>query len=308
MTKPRVLVVGGTGRLGQYISKASLEQGYPTFLLTRSPLGTDESKTALIQSFKDSGAIIVEGSLENYESLLSALRQVDVVISPVTESKLLDQLKLVEAIKEVGTIKRFLPSEFGTDPDKVLHALEPSQKLLFGIKRQVRRAIEEAGIPYTYISSNCIACFFVSGLAQYGQFTPPRDKVAIYGDGNTKVVWVDEHDSATYTLKTIDDPRTINKTVYLRPPANILSQNEVVEIWEKKIGKTLERTTISEEDILKRIQDEGFPVNVDLATFHVIFYKGALYGFDMGPNGLDSFELYPEVTYTTVDSYLDRFL
>ncbi|KAJ7554221.1 hypothetical protein O6H91_06G131600 [Diphasiastrum complanatum] len=307
MGKPRVLVVGGTGRIGQYISRASVDQGYPTFILTRSALGSDTRKSELIQSLKDSGAVIVEGSLDNHESLLSALRQVDVVISSLAESNLLDQLKLVEAIKEVGTIKRFLPSEYGTDPDRVLHALEPAQQI-FGPKRQVRRAIEAAGIPYTYVSSNCIACFFLPGLAQYGIFTPPEDEVAIYGDGNTKVIWVDERDSATYAMKAIDDPRAINKTLYIRPPANILSQNEVVEIWERKIGKTLEKTTITEEDILTRIQDGEFPVNVELAIFHVIFYKGALYNFDIGPDALEASELYPEVTYTSADSYLDQFM
>lgn len=61
---------------------------------------------------------------------------------------------------------------------------------------------------------------------------------------------MDEDDIATYTIKTIDDPRTLNKTVYLRPAENILSQRQLVEMWEKLSGKKLEKVHISEEDFL----------------------------------------------------------
>lgn len=64
------------------------------------------------------------------------------------------------------------------------------------------------------------------------------------------VVFMDEDDIATYTIKTIDDPRTLNKTLYLRPPENILSQRELVEKWEILCGKKLEKISISADDFL----------------------------------------------------------
>lgn len=48
------------------------------------------------------------------------------------------------------------------------------------------------------------------------------------------VIWADEDDIATYTINIVDDPRTLNKTLYLRPAANILSHKQVVQIWEKQ--------------------------------------------------------------------------
>lgn len=63
-------------------------------------------------------------------------------------------------------------------------------------------------------------------------------------------IYVDEDDIAKYTIKSIDDPRTLNKTVYIRPPKNILSQLEVVKIWEKLIGKELKKRSISKEQFL----------------------------------------------------------
>ena len=67
-------------------------------------------------------------------------------------------------------------------------------------------------------------------------------------------IYVEEDDIAMYTIKTIDDPRTLNKTVYLRPPKNILSQREVVEIWEKLIGKELQKSSIPKEEFLASLK------------------------------------------------------
>lgn len=67
-------------------------------------------------------------------------------------------------------------------------------------------------------------------------------------------VFNEEHDIGTFTIKTVDDPRTLNKIVYIRPPKNIYSLNDLVDLWEKKIDKTLEKQYLAEEQILKSIQ------------------------------------------------------
>lgn len=63
-----------------------------------------------------------------------------------------------------------------------------------------------------------------------------------------------EEDIAAYTIKTVDDPRTLNKILYINPPKNTLSMNEMVSLWETKISKSLEKTHIPEEQVLKLIQ------------------------------------------------------
>jgi hypothetical protein len=46
------------------------------------------------------------------------------------------------------------------------------------------------------------------------------------------------------TIKAIDDPRTLNKQLEIRPKTNILSLNEIVELFEKKTGHNLEKNYI----------------------------------------------------------------
>lgn len=81
--------------------------------------------------------------------------------------------------------QRFLPSEFGIDPARMSEAMEPG-RVTFDEKMEVRRAIEEARIPFTYVSANCFAGYFVGNLCQLGTLTPPKQTVHIYGDGNIK--------------------------------------------------------------------------------------------------------------------------
>lgn len=105
MAKSRILIIGATGYIGPYLARASVAAGHPTFVLVRPQSASDPAKYRLVESFKAAGIVILLGSLEDYGSILDAVRQVDVVISAVGGQQLLDQLKIVSAIKEVGSIK-----------------------------------------------------------------------------------------------------------------------------------------------------------------------------------------------------------
>ncbi|XP_028755760.1 isoflavone reductase homolog isoform X1 [Neltuma alba] len=308
MAKSKVLIVGGTGYIGRRIVKACLAQGHETYIVQRPELGLQIEKLQMLLSFKKQGAHLVRASFSDHRSLVDAVKQVDVVISAVSgvhfrSHSILLQLKLVDAIKEAGNVKRFLPSEFGLDPARMGHALEPG-RVTFDDKMTVRKAIEEANIPYTYISANLFAGYFAGSLSQMGSFVPPRDKVHLFGDGNLKAVFMDEEDVATYTIKAIDDPRTLNKTLYLRPPENILSQGELIGIWEKLIGKELEKTYISAEDFLTTLRGMDYKLQVGIGHFYHIFYEGCLTDFEIGEEGEEASKLYPEVNYTRMDEYL----
>ena len=78
-----------------------------------------------------------------------------------------------------------MPSEFGMNPARMGHAIEPG-RVTFDEKMEVRKAIEDAQIPFTYVSANCFAGYFAGSMCQLASLLPPTDKVHIYGDGNTK--------------------------------------------------------------------------------------------------------------------------
>lgn len=57
---------------------------------------------------------------------------------------------------------------------------------MYNEKRKVRRAVEEAGIPYTYICCNSIAAWPYHDNTHPSDVLPPLDKFQIYGDGSVK--------------------------------------------------------------------------------------------------------------------------
>ncbi|KAL3697230.1 hypothetical protein R1sor_011306 [Riccia sorocarpa] len=306
-SKSKVLIIGGTGYIGTYLVRASIKLGHPTFILVRSPTPSDPAKANLIKSFQDSGVTVLKGDVDDRESLVAALRQVDVVISSVNGEAVASQVKIVEAAKETGTIKRFIPSEFGNEVDR----LEIDFKVLEGVfqtKSSVRREIKKSGIPYTFVISGGFAGYFVSNLANDNVSSPPRDKVTIWGDGTTKAILNTEEDIATYTIKSIDDPRVANKFLHIRPKENTLSHGEVVALWEKKIDHNLEKTVVSKEELRKIIEETPFPANILHAIRYSIFVKGDQTNFQLDDNDVEATELYPDVHYTTVSTYLDQFV
>ncbi|MED6142427.1 Isoeugenol synthase 1, partial [Stylosanthes scabra] len=114
--------------------------------------------------------------------LVSALKEVDIVISTLAVPQHLEQLKIIRAIKEANNIKRFIPSEFGNEVDRV-SGLPPFEAILEN-KRKIRRAIEEANIPYTFVSANAFASYFVDYLLHPNHKTLPH--ITIYGTGQAK--------------------------------------------------------------------------------------------------------------------------
>ncbi|XP_023769675.1 phenylcoumaran benzylic ether reductase POP1 isoform X1 [Lactuca sativa] len=338
--KSKILLIGGTGYIGKFIVETSAKSGHPTFLLIRGPTLLNPSKSSMLDSFKKSGVTFITGDLYDHDSLVRAVKQVDVVISTVGPAQFGDQVNIIAAIKAAGNVrvlkitnimrlnqidllklitiklflltyfnvmKKFYPSEFGNDVDRT-HAVGPA-KTAFATKAQIRRAIEAEGIPYTYIVNNCFDGYFLPSLAQPEATAPPLDKVVIFGDGDTKAVFNEEHDIATYTIQTIDDPRTLNKIVYIKPSCNVYSFHDLVSLWEKKIGKTLERVYLCESQVLKNLEESPAPLKKNLSIWHSVFVKGDQTNFEIEPSvGVEASTLYPDVKYVTVDEYLSRFV
>ncbi|CAH2034851.1 unnamed protein product [Thlaspi arvense] len=121
------------------------------------------------------------------------------------------------------------------------------------------------------------------------------------------VVFADEDDIAKYTAKTLNDPRTMNKTVYVRPPNNILTHIELVQIWEKLTGNELEKTNITARDFLANIEQMEIPHQAGIGHFYHIFYEGCLTDHEVGDDE-EASSLYPDVKYKRMDDYLRMFL
>ncbi|XP_058088377.1 isoeugenol synthase 1-like isoform X1 [Magnolia sinica] len=297
-TQSKILIIGATGYIGKYMLKASLSMGHPTYVYSRPT--SDPSKLELLQELESMGVKVFQGELHEHDKLVSVIQQVDVVISTLPVPQYLEQLKIIDAIKDAGTIKRFIPSEYGNEVDRV-SALPPFQAVL-DMKKRIRRATEAAGIPHTFVSGNSFAAYFVD------YFLHPHeegDEVLVYGSGEAKAVLNFEKDVATYTIMAANDPRTCNRLIIYRPPGNIISMLDLISSWEKKTGRTFKKTYIPEEEAVKLSETLPHPHNIPVAILHSIFIKGDQMSFELEENDLEASNLYSEYKYTSIDQYLN---
>ncbi|CAA2942556.1 eugenol synthase 1-like [Olea europaea subsp. europaea] len=338
----KILIIGGTGYIGSYMVKASIKLGHPTYVYSRP----NSSKKESLNEFESMGALIVKGELQDHEKLVSVIREVDVVISAVAYPQVLDQLNIIEAIKVAGGIKRFLPSDFGCEEDRI-SVLPPFQAFL-DKKKKIRRAIEQANIPYTFVSANCFGAYFINYLLHPHEL---KEEITVYGSGQAKgpnkciqytyqlillsllfhsiqsistfvhqknsffphVLYVQavlnfEEDIGIYTIKVATDPRACNRVVLYRPPTNIISQLELISLWEKKTGRTFKKIHVPEEKIVTLSKTLPDPNNIPVSILHSVFIKGVTMNFDLGENDIEASLLYPDIKFTTVDDLLDVFL
>nr|AJL33711.1 leucoanthocyanidin reductase [Onobrychis viciifolia] len=306
--KGRVLIVGATGFMGKFVAEASLSSGHVPFLLLR-PGPIISSKASIIKAFQDKGARVIYGVVNNKELMEKILKEyeIDIVISAIGAESLMDQLTLVEAMKSVKSIKRFLPSEFGHDVDRA-DPVEPGLAM-YKEKRLVRRVIEQSGVPYTYICCNSIASWPYYDNCHPSQLPPPLDQLHIYGDGTVQAYFIDGYDIGKFTMKVVDDVRTINKNVHFRPPSNCYSMNGLASLWEKKLGRKIPRVTVSEDDLLGIAAENCIPESIVASITHDIFINGCQVKFHIdGIHDVEIGTLYPGEEFRSLEDCFGDFV
>jgi len=300
MTK--VLVVGATGLVGSNLVRACTERGFVVRALVRPETLANTRKMDPIRA---SGAVIMEGSLEDFDSLFKACKSMDIVISAVSGAQLAQQSLLVRAAIK-AKVKRFIPSDFGVDAK----IAGEGSCALFDIKIKIHQAIKESGINYTFIHSNGFFEYWVYSLGQVGLtigLTAPPDEVEFYGKGNVKFAMGSLWDIARITARTVDDPHTKNQEIAII--ANVMTQEELIQLWEEISGKRVKRKPVSLADLEGIISTSTTPdtfMNRVLAQLkRSVWFRG-----DAGKASniaLDALSLYPDLHIQTVREALMQF-
>ncbi|XP_028776364.1 leucoanthocyanidin reductase [Neltuma alba] len=305
--KDRVLIVGATGFIGQFVAEASLAAGYATYFLVR-PGPMSQTKSAVVKGLQEKGAMVIYGAINEQELIEKILRdyEINIVISAVGAGNLLDQLVLVEAMKSVKTIKRFMPSEFGHDVDRA-DPVEPGLGM-YKQKRLVRRKVEKAGVPYTYICCNSIASWPYYDNCHPSRSPPPLDQLHIYGDGTIKAYFVGGGDIGKFTMKAASDARTVNKSLHFQPATNYYNMNELASMWETKVGRSIPRLIITEDHLLAVAAENVEPRSIVASFTHDIFIKGCQMFKPDGPGDEEIGTLYPEEKVRSLEDCFEDFV
>ncbi len=186
----KILIFGGTGTIGRYITTALLRSRLSSqeIVLFTSRNGA-HTKAKLIDGWKELGLSVIVGDLTSNIDVAAAYEGVDTVISAVGRSGLQHQINLLRLAEESGSVKWFLPSEYGTD---IEHNDKSPNERPHQLKLQVRKYIREnlKRVKVTYVVTGPYFDMWVDtheGAEIAGGFIPKEKRAYVIEDGNGKI-------------------------------------------------------------------------------------------------------------------------
>ncbi|KAH7102516.1 NAD(P)-binding protein [Auriculariales sp. MPI-PUGE-AT-0066] len=231
-------VAGGAGSLGRFVTLALQGQGAKVSVLSRNAVDIP------------SGASLSIVDYTSMESLVSALSDVEVVVSVLSGPGMAAQPLLAKAAKAAG-VKHFVPSEYGMRTGDL-----PTDSLLsvFADKVAMHELLRQLELPYTLYYVGVFSDWFFIPL--FG-FDFDKRKITIVGPGTTPVSWTSRRDIAyfiAYTLTHVPAAQLANRE--LNVEGEELSFNEVVNILEGARGETYEIVHRNVNDVQRSIESE----------------------------------------------------
>ncbi|KAI5920135.1 hypothetical protein F4810DRAFT_723844 [Camillea tinctor] len=141
-TISKVALAGATGNLGPVILKELVDAGFQVTVLTRKDSTSDKSLPPSVT------AVAVD--YDSLDSLTSALKGHDAVVSTIGGTALSKQLLLVQAAVKAG-VKRFLPSEFGSNTAVEKVSSLPVYKDKVEVQNALKAAAASGSLTYTFV-------------------------------------------------------------------------------------------------------------------------------------------------------------
>ncbi|KAF2036092.1 NAD(P)-binding protein [Setomelanomma holmii] len=217
-----VLIIGAGGNLGPAILDAFLHNSsFNTTVLSR------EGSSSTFPS----GVKVLRANYDSIDSLKAAFTGQDVVVSLVAGSVLGDQNKLIDAAIVAG-VKRFLPSEFGSNTtDARTRAIVPVFDAKFGTVNYLKS--KESEISWTSVVTGP---FFDWGLkVGFLGFNAKDKAVTLYDNGTATFSSTNLHTIGLAVVKALENAEA-TKNQYVFVSGLQTSQKQILEVAEKITG------------------------------------------------------------------------
>ena len=257
MTTPikHIALIGATGNLGPTILSALLAANYHVTILTRS----SSTSTTSIPAHPNQKILKVDFS--SLPALTAALKGIEGVVSNIAVAQASTvQRTLIDAAIAAGTVRRFLPSEFGSDLSVQRNAAVP---MMQG-KIETTKYLEEQAALHPHFTYSVLTNgpFFDWGLS-HGLFGDVKNHtITLWDGGETKF--------STTPLPLVGKAvaavfghleETKNRHVYVQ--GTVISQREIMSMvkeidgveWTVEQGTTVEAYRKGVEELKKEKPD-----------------------------------------------------
>ncbi|KAG4440389.1 hypothetical protein IFR05_004129 [Cadophora sp. M221] len=242
MSIKNVAVIGGSGNLGPAVVKALIDTGFAVTVLTRI-----ESKATFPSEVR-----VHRTDYDSATSLAEAFAGQDAVVSTIATVALGQQQKIIDAAVKAG-VKRFIPSEFGLNTQKVTGNVAKILGAKLAAQEQLKKAVaENPQFSWTGIATSL---FFDWGLKVGSLGFSVKDKTAtIFDSGNEPFTGTNLPTiglAVASVLKNADT--TANR--YIDVASFVTTQNAILAIFQEETGTKWNVVNKNTSDSLK-IADE----------------------------------------------------
>lgn len=261
------ILLQATGNLGPSVLNALLSAGFEVTVLTRAE--SDRSNHNFGQ------ARVVPVDYTSLDSLTAALKGQDVVVNTLGTIPRDIHLRLIDAAI-AAQVRRFIPSEFGSDTTNPTAAKLPVYQDKVAIQKYLQqKAAESAGsFSYTLLINGP---FLDWGLTVGFLLNWRGPEVELYDEGERKFSATTLAGIAKGVVGIINNlEATTNRTVYIREIE--VSQSELLKLS----GKQLPTKSISTEELEKEGYAELAKPNPNPRAVALNFLRRAIFGKGCG--------------------------
>lgn len=244
------------------------------------------------------------------ESIIAALRGIDILISAIGPRDQLAQLPLVIAAQQ-ARIQRFVPCGYAPVMPVGAHQSRDQKEEVYNLTKRLH-------IPYTIIDVGWWYQFSLpklpSGKIDYAMTLP---LIPIPGDGNVLSALTDLRDVGKYVVRAVKDKRTLNRTVFAYN--ELWTVNQIYDALERISGEKIVRVYESAQSLEEKIAAAEMALSEKPQDFMARAKKvTAQYFISWGVRGentpefadylgyWDGKKLYPDVEFTSFKSYLEE--
>ena len=238
-----VALAGAAGNLGPAILDALLAAGsFEVTIITR-----EGSNSTFPPGIK-----VIPVDYSSLDSLTTAFRGQDAVVSTLAMVALDTQTRMIDAAIAAG-VKRFLPSEFGSDTYNPKSRALPVFHGKIVIQDYLERKSKESSLTYTPI----ITAGFFDFLLKLGMIINFKDRKATLYDGGDRRISVTRLSAiGTAVVGVLQHPEeTKNRPVYVHEA--VITQNQVLKIAQDAAPDQKWETEVVDTEELERKAVEG---------------------------------------------------
>ena len=233
-----IVVTGATGTVGSEVVRQLNAAGQKVRALVRDPAKAEKIKGANVE--------LAKGDLTKPETVRAALQGADKLFLLYTGEDLQPvEAKVVEEAKKAGVKHVVYLSVIGAE-------MEPGIALGRG-HRDTEKAIEKAGIPYTFLRpSGFMSNMFnnLDSIKAQGKFYGP------WGDG--KMGLIHPADIAASAVKALTTPGHEGKA-YVLTGTESINNGEQAKILSQAVGKNIEYVAVPPEAAADGMLKGGMP-------------------------------------------------